>query len=334
MRINRLTAVFFVTATAACGPSESLPPDHDAGTNNDAGDAGATCPGVCAPGLPLGWRGPALVWIGAKADAPLCSAVAGAPGEFYTGYADPAGPPCGACKCEAATGSCELPATLTASAATCSDDGSGAAHTSFDPPASWGGTCTTANAIPAGKLCGGVPCVQSVTIAPLTLKQSGCLPIEPTKGPPTTWKTFVRACSADTNAPTCGTKAGVCAPVSPGPEYKTCTLKQGDPTNLDCPDTYPDRRVFYDDPTPYCSPCTCGAPMGSSCAGSIDFFQNDVCSGAPSTSVSVHATGPTCADVALGAALASKAAGPLSYYAGSCEPSGGATAGTVICCLP
>lgn len=338
MRNSRLTASFFAVFAAisgnACGPAESLPPTNDAGVTDDAGDAGDACAGVCAPHVPLSWSVLAFVWVGAQADAPPCSAVAGVSGEFYTGYGDPEGPLCGACKCEAPTGSCELPATLTAAAATCPGDGSGVAHTSFDPPVSWDGTCTTSNAIPAGELCGGTPCVQSVTIAPLTLKQGGCLPVEPTNHPPPTWKTFVRACDLKSFPRDCGTMGGVCSPRLPSAEFRLCTLRQVDSADVECPAAYPDKSVFYDDPVPYCSPCACGVPTDGSCTGSISLFQNSACSAQPFQVVNVDAKGPTCTDVPPGSALGSKTASKPSYSGGSCTPSGGIPPATVICCIP
>ena len=277
---------------------------------------------------------PALVWMGAEADAPPCSAVPGAPFEYYTGYGDPEGPPCGACKCETPSGSCELPATLTAAAASCAGDGSGVAHTSFDPPASWDGTCTTSNAIPAGKLCGGVPCVQSVTVAPLTLKQGGCLPIEPANHPPPIWKTFARACVRNSGIHDCGTEIGACAPQPPSAEFRICTLRTIESASLDCPSGYPDKSIFYDDPVPYCSPCACGIPDGGFCTGSISLFQDGACGAQPLHVVDVDAKGPTCADVPPGSALGSKTASDPSYSGGYCTPSGGAPSVTVICCIP
>jgi hypothetical protein len=315
------------------------PTASDAGSSDDAG---GTCVGQCAPGLPIAWNGPSLVWIGAEAAAPPCPENASL--QVFTGHAELDAPfTCGACKCDAPIGSCDLPATLTASSAVCPGNGSGVAHTSFDPPAGWGETCTAANAIPAGKLCGGVPCVQSVTIAPLTLKQGGCLPIEAAKVQPTpTWKTFARACSTDTNAPTCGTKSGVCAPISPGPEFKVCTLKEGDPTKLDCPLGYPDRSVFYygfeDDRI--CSPCVCGAPSGSTCTGSISIFQDGACGAPLVVSLALDAIGPKCDDVSPGSALGSKSASESIFTPGTCQADGGKSNGkalpdgaTVICCL-
>jgi hypothetical protein len=318
-------------------------------TASDAGsseDAGGTCDGVCLPHIPLGWGAPALVWMGAEADAPLCSAIVGDPGEHFTGHADLDAPIlCGACTCDPPSGSCALPATLTASSTICPGNGSGVTHTSFDPPASWGGTCTPANAISAGKLCNGVPCVQSVTIAPLTLSQSGCLPIEPVNvQPPPTWKTFARACVRDKFSGNCAKENEVCVPPSSRADFKVCALKEGDPTKLECPAGYPDRSVFYQSflDVRSCSPCTCGAPIGSTCTGSISIFNNDACSNVPLVvSAAIDAIGSQCLDVKpVGAGLLSKSASAPVFTSGTCVAEGGEPKqkalpdiATVICCL-
>jgi hypothetical protein len=329
-----LFALLIAMSANACGPVESLPPVNDAGVRPDGGDAGDSCAGMCVPAIQAAWTAPALVWVGAKADAPPCSVSIGAPAEFFTGYGNPDQPLCGACKCEKPTGSCKLPATLTAAAASCAGDGSEVAHTSFDPPASWDGTCTTSNPIPAGTLCGGLPCVQSITITPLTLKQSGCLPIEPAKNPPPTWKTFVRACVLNSATQTCGTMGEACAPQPPSPEFRICTLQSGDPATIVCPSGYPTKSVFYDSPVPDCSPCTCGVPMGSRCEGSISLFQNGACGAPPLQAIKIDSKGPTCADLPPGAALASKTASDPTFHAGSCEASSTASQATVFCCIP
>jgi hypothetical protein len=267
--------------------------------------------------------------MGDEPDALPCSAVGAT--EHYTGHADLDAPiVCGACTCDPPIGSCALPATLTASAATCADDGASVPHTSFDPPASWGGTCTPANAITAGKLCNGVPCVQSITIAPLTLTQGGCLPVEPVNvQPPPTWKTLVRACVVNPVLQTCGppTASGACAPLPPSAAFKVCTLRPGDPTKVDCPDGYPVKVVAYKKfiEGRTCSACTCGAPTGSTCSGSISIFNNGACTGAPLVvSAAVDAIGSQCLDVKpVGAALLSKSATPPTFTSGACFAGGG-----------
>jgi hypothetical protein len=304
------------------------------------GDAGETCAGVCLPGFPNIWVGPELVWMGDEADAPPCPARASVEG--FTARRPPAAPPCAAtCTCAPPSGACALPATLTAAAASCADNGPGVAHTSFDPPASWTGACAATNAIPAGKLCGGVPCVQSVTIAPLTVSESSCLPIETPNISPPPWGTFARACTNAGSPPRCSTADALCVPAAPGPEFKQCIATIGNPAFWNCPATYPEKSVFYSDfvDNRSCSPCSCGAAEGGTCVGSIGLFTDPAC-GAPliGPTIAIDAVGPKCLDVPQGSALGSKSASEPTYKPGSCPITGGekgqidANLTWVICC--
>ena len=294
--------------------------DPDAG---DAGaDAGETCDGVCLPGHPASWDGPYLLWTGNEADAPNCADLPGALREVYSGHAELDAPThCDACACAPPTGTCGLPTTLTASAATCAGDGPGVAHTPFDPPTKWGGTCTPEDAIPAGKLCGGVPCVQSVTIAPLTLNESECVPIQPANVQPLpTWKKFARACTEDHSRQLCSAHAGFCVPSAPGPQFKQCISIVGDTDYAKCPPAYPERNVFYTSFTDdrACPACTCAIPEGSSCTGSISIFADTVCSALVVTSTSLDTIMSKCLDVSAGAALGSKSASEPIFIPGQC----------------
>ncbi len=324
---------FFVLAVVACGPSETLPPSNDGGSSTN--DAGETCNGVCLPAHPAGWDGPYLLWTGDVASASHCSDLPGEPDEVYAGHGYPEGTTlCGACACEPPSGSCELPATLTAAAASCAGNNPGVTHLSFDPPASWAGTCTAENAIPAGKLCGGVPCVQSVTIAPLTMKQGGCLPIDPPSiKPPPAATTFARACAMG-GGQSCTASSGVCKPAAMGPEFKHCIVIIGESDYSECPVTYPDRNVFYQEDTFSCSPCACDAPIGSGCSGSITISANPACTPPLLPAIQINEKDATCADVTPGSALGSKTASASSYHGGSCAPSGGKPLGAVFCCRP
>jgi hypothetical protein len=282
--------------------------------------------------------------MGAEAEAPSCPPSAPVPS--FTGRGDPGvlPPLCGACACAPPTGSCELPATVTAAAASCAGDGPGVAHISFDPPATWGGTCTAGGAISAGQICGGVPCVQSVTIAPLKVKESMCLPIEPANTPktPLTWGTFARVCTASPKLKSCGTVDTVCATPTPEPNFKQCIFQHGDPdaTDLKCPPTYPNHGVFYSDfiDTRTCSPCECAAPTGSTCTGSISIFADGVCGPSLVVSAAIDTISSQCHDVPPGTALGSKSASQPIYAAGSCVATGGVEMNgppkpaTVICC--
>ncbi len=338
----RAVVVILLVALTGCQIHEYTCPNPDKGHrdahNNpdpchendpDAGDAGAdageTCAGVCLRSHPAGWDGPYLLWTGDEADAPHCSDLPGAPDEVYSGHGELNAPThCDACACAPPTGSCGLPTTLTASAANCAGDGPGVTHTPFDPPPKWDDTCTSANAIPPGKLCGGVPCVQSVTIAPLMLKENECVPIQPPNiQPPPTWNKFARACAGLAPVP-CSTHNEVCVSPAPGPEFKQCIFILGDSGYAECPHEYPERRVFYKSFTDNrtCPACTCGSPKGSTCTGSIEFFSDAAC-GVPSVvpSFSIDATGPACFDIKpAGAALGSKSASETTFTPGQCAP--------------
>ncbi len=322
----------FVLAMVACGPSETRP-NNDAGTS--ANDAGETCDGVCLPPHPAGWDGPFLLWTGNEADAPACLDIAGGLAEVFTGYGYPGGTTlCGACTCATPSGSCELPATLTTAAASCAGDSPSVAHLSFNPPADWTGTCTAENEIPAGKLCGGVPCVQSITSAPLTMKQGGCLPIAaPKVKPPLASAIFARGCAGD-REPACAGISKLCKPAAPGPEFKQCIFHAGDTDYSECPSTYPNRNVFYPDPTPSCSPCACDTPIGSGCTGSILVSAKSACSPPLLDTIHLDAKEATCVDLPPGSALGSKSAPDPDYSPGACKPSGGAPMGAVLCCQP
>jgi hypothetical protein len=311
--------------------------DLDAGTPTN--DAGESCAGVCLPPAPNLWAGPDLVWMGDEADAPPCPAVADYEG--FTARRPPAGQPCATeCTCASPVGSCAGPATLTAAAASCNDDGPGVMHSSFSPPPSWDGTCTAVNAIPPGKDCGGVPCVQSVTIGPLTVTESSCLPIETPSVPPPPWGTFARGCFAP--GVTICAVTGVCVPVAPAPEFKQCIMKEGNPAALDCPPSYPEKSVFYENfvDNRYCTPCTCGASEKSICVGSIGLFSDAACGALlGSTTLAIDATGPACVDIKpAGSALGSKSASVPTYKPGNCPVTGGnkgqidAAITRVICC--
>ena len=314
-------------------------PDPCHENDPDAGDAGAdtgeTCSGACLPGRPSLWDGPYLLWTGNEADAPNCADLPGALREVYSGHAELDAPThCDACACAPPTGSCGLPTTLTASAATCAGDGPGVAHTPFDPPTKWGGTCTPEDAIPAGKLCGGVPCVQSVTIAPLTLNESECVPIQPPNVQPApTWKKFARACTKDQSLQLCSAHDGFCMPAAPGPQFKQCIDfrldSQGESGLSQCPPEYPEKSIFYDYFTDNrsCPACTCAPPKGSTCTGSIGLFSDAAC-GAPLLGpiIPLDAKDSPCHDIIpAGSALGSKSASEPIFTPGQCAPQVDAT---------
>jgi hypothetical protein len=178
--------------------------------------------------------------------------------------------------------------------------------------------------------------VQSVTVAPLTAKQIGCLPSTNTNIPPPPPNRFARGCSQAGAPRACTTQLGkVCTPAAPGPEFKQCIVSTfGNATAFSCPPTYPDKSIFYDDGAPQCAPCACDAPTESTCTGSIQLFSDASCGAPLGASIPLDASGPKCVDVPPGSALGSKSASKAFYKPGSCHPSGGTPYGTAVCCMP
>jgi hypothetical protein len=323
-------------------PTYQCVPESDAGDGGADGPPSGNCAGECVPFSPNGWDFPSQVYIGPEFNAPQCPPTAIMNG--YEGHAELNAPPiaCGQCQCNPPSGSCGLPATITASSAVCPGTVPGATPTPFDPPAGWDGGCTTNDAVPAGQVCDGGPCVASITIAPLTINEMGCTPTQlpiPTNGP-VSWGNFARTCRAIT-AGGCTGGALCVPPLAPG--FRWCVYQQGDVSCYKL-GPYQDRYVFYDDyqDTRDCTSCACGAPSGSTCSASISVYTDGACASMPPLEeVTVTSAAPSCHDVPAGSALGSKAAGPATYSPGACQPSGGDPIGaavpinpSTICCLP
>jgi hypothetical protein len=126
----------------------------------------------------------------------------------------------------------------------------------------------------------------------------------------------------------------VCVPPAPRPEVKYCVNVPGNMGSSICPKDYPNRNVYYQGDTLYCSPCACDAPIGSDCTGSIDISVNSACTPPLLPSIQVNESTATCTDVPPGSALGSKSASAPKFHGGSCAPSGGEPLGTVFCCQP
>src|SRR5262249_30193643 len=152
--------------------------------------------------------------------------------------------------------------------------------TAFDPPSLWDGSCVAPpTPVPANQDCGGQPCVQSLTIAPLTVNETGCAPVQDPvpADAPATWGTFARACKA-ASFDKCNDQHGLCVPVAPG--FKRCAFHEGD---VPCPTAqmgpYVEKYTFYGavDDTRSCTPCTCGAPLLSECSAEISVYEDAAC---------------------------------------------------------
>lgn len=320
----------------------------DAMNASDGGDASADgpieppCSGECVAFAASNWTGPFLLWLGPEPAAPPCPATA--PMVVFEGHGDlDAGPlPCAPCACERPNGDCGLPSALTANAAICGMMKATTPHTPFDPPTGWDGGCAADVSIAAGKLCNGAPCVESVTIAPLVVNETGCAVAQPPLPvDPPTWGTFARACQGSTSG-TCADLL-LCA-AAPAPGFRRCVAQAG---VVDCsasgPTPYTEPHVFDHgvEDMRSCSPCSCGQPAGSTCTAEIAIFGNGACTGDAGYVVTVGSDASACVDTLAGAPLGSKSATPSVYAAGACPPSGGLpvgdaspTAPTTFCCIP
>jgi hypothetical protein len=340
--------VALVAAALGCGSTDIvLNNDHVAAGGGRAsstgtgtgGKGGGGCPGQCLPLGPADWLGPALLWMGNhESEAPDCPPTSPVGSTFV--FNDLNAPNiCGTCKCDAPSGSCALSTKMTAASSQCPGDAVGVAQTSFDAPAAWDGSCTTASSIPANQKCNGVNCVQSLTIAPLTLTETSCaVSMEPVPSKlPTLWGAVARTCRGSAMG-SCASPAEGCAPPAQA-GFEQCLLQYGD---RDCPSTYPVRYLFYYglEDTRGCTPCACSVPVGSNCTALISAYSDSACSTLV-VAASIDALGSACLDIMpSGLALGSKLATATVYSPGVCEVSGGEPVGkavpaepTTFCCL-
>lgn len=354
--VSGITQVEVCPCGCCLGPDASFWPGCDlvdGGADGDAsaeGDADADapleapgCSGTCVPAKLDGWDDPQLLAIGTPLAMPSCPSVA--PAIIYEGYAglDMSPASCPTCSCAPPAGSCGLPATVTAStSAACPDDGPGAVLTPFDPPSGWDGGCTSEGAIPSGASCVAGPCIRSLTIAPLTLQESGCTSTA-TSGstiPDVSWSTYAVACIGSA-AGVCAKKGDFCAALALVDGFLECIFHDGD---VACPSygAYFERHVFYAsaDDTRSCSACACGSAAGSTCSAEVSVYTDSACSSLLFADA-ITSSVTSCIDVPTGSMLGSKSASPATYTAGACSPSGGEPTGSVaptmpstFCCLP
>ena len=309
----------------------------------EAADAGADadCPGGELVYITLGWDGPSRLWFGPEAEVPDCPY--GPHSISYEGHTDLVAPPaCDACTCEAPTGSCALPSTLTASTTPCGDFDAGA-PTSFDAPAAWDGGCDNTIQTPDGA-------AHALTIGALTMKENGCAlaPPLPAKVVSWHWNTFARVCDGKV-WPAGPLVSTYCTPEGEPPLLGShlCLSHDGEEA---CPEYggsgFTEQHIFYDDVKDdrQCSACSCGPPTASLCTASISIYNgsNLTCSAPWLDQITISSEGPTCIDIQPpGQPLGSKSSGPTTYIPGTCQPMGGQASGDAIklhpitfCCRP
>jgi len=301
----------------------------------DAGDAGATdgassacSSGTCAV-LPEGWE-PVVLASGAMVALPDCPA--SAPNQLFQGSSVPGpDPSCPTCSCDPPVGACKPPTTWTVGSSACVGND---VWTNFNPPASWDGSCASNTAIAEGTLCGGKPCVGSITISAPVIDEEPCVahvnvpPLDiPKAKADEPYITDGRACSG-AKWPSCAVAGEVCVPSMPEP-FAACLMHDGD---VLCPNGWNSKQVLYGsiDDQRFCKECSCLAPTGATCSMKLQVFSDAACA---TTRLEVDvstAMGAQCFPIMSGVALAGKSADVLDYKPGACEPTGGELSGEMI----
>jgi len=299
------------------------------------------CKGDCVPEadgpLAIDWPyEPLVVWFGSKSELDTKTCPVGTPYEKVRGFDKLVAPTakCDACAC-LPDGSCTgLPATIEIRSGTCGVNN--VETTPFDGPPNWNGSCTSANAMVAGKLCNGVPCAQSISASTLPgPTNESCAPT--VEKPNATidkheWLEGALACHAQDLDGTCAVNPEHCVESLPD-GWLHCLARTG---KYDvCPDNYNDegpRWIYQDNPIDDrgCSDCACGTPKDSICLGSFRLYSDSSCA-TEIYKYQIASTNPPCWDLfPPGLALGSKALVNLSYLPGTCAVTGGEPIGTAI----
>jgi hypothetical protein len=336
MNENRsAVALFILAGLAGCGTTGRIDiyTCDDPCGNGQPGwtcdDACKPCKGECVTLPPLGFDGPALLWIGHDPIPPACPERA--PTSVFEGYADLDNSyECPACACAAP--SCELPPGLqTSTSIMCQ----GPDFAPFEAEAPWSGACASPTTVSSSELA-------SILIPPPTV--SGCAPMVDSLPRPRSvtspWSTFARACQGEAVPNACGDPGKTCMamPEPPPPGFSQCILylRDGEP---ECPDDYPDKHALYGDleDTRSCTPCECGPPRESTCTALVSAYEDRGCttllgSEAVTLDRSKCVGGP-------GLRLGSVEAEWVENVPGTCAPSGGEVTGeitptrpSIFCC--
>jgi hypothetical protein len=276
---------------------------------------GGVCDGECVPGAVPHWGEPFLAWIGDASQAPsACPPQAPVPGETWVSA--PMSNACPTCGCMPPTGGCAPPAAVTVNASACGGTG---ATIALDLPNAWDGSCVSPNPIPAGALCDGELCVQSVTFAPTTPSGERCESYMMGTSGPTGAATLAMACNGPTSG-ACANIVDMCVPpLGNGDGWTHCVFAFG--SDLACPlGSYTVQHVLAE--SYQCTPCTCNKAEGSTCSSYVAVYTDNVCSAElASDTVTEQADPPWCLPLAAGSALGSVSATTPMYTPGKCTPS-------------
>lgn len=338
MPMNRLllmSSLLLLTGCLARAENRSIPRNNEGTGGASAGGAGGDS-SCCIQGPAAPFEGPSWFAITGDGSPGTCPAPSV---EGFEAHAEmePLDPhTCGACSCSPAA--CTLPEDIHANAAKCAG-AEGSIAVPFGPGPVWEGACSSEGALPAGLLCSGAPCAQSLTIPALPI--APCMPVAAPSPPfpAPSWARFAVQCELEALSGAECPAGSVCAP-SPPDGLSLCVYAKGDVAS--CPTDYPARMVFYlgVDDQRGCSECQCSAQSGAQCMALVSAFSDSACSTLAGAVVVTDLEG-ACVDVVTGTALGSIDASMVTDKPGTCAQSGGAPFGTVtpaepvtLCCQP
>jgi len=318
----------------ACdGPT---PPPRCFDGGGDAAMNSLCVAGSCVAPGPAAWKDVSF-WSDWQSEPPPCPE--DAPVLLFEGFPAPPALTCPTCACAEPEGSCSFPETWTVDSQACPGGG---VKTNFAPASGWDGTCTEDKAIPPLMMCGGVPCVKSITVSQPVIKEEPCEPyvdglpeLPPTKAWSGVGMSDVagggpempvgKVCASVGPPPSCAEKP--CSPSTPG--FKGCISRAGEHA---CPVGWDERHVLYKGTKDErrCSECTCDEPSGGFCKIQYGIFSEPMCTTIASIELVSTAMDPPCRDFMGGTALASKSAEIVEYTKGTCTPGGGDVEGELV----
>jgi hypothetical protein len=243
------------------------------GANGAQDDVAAQGGCACLPPPPDPWQGPDVLLEGNGAPSPSTACDGDYPTAVFDGFAAPGeAPAVCSCSCGPPTGTCSLPVAKLFKDNLCSkpcapDMTVGAACAAFDMGCGGGVHVLLGASEPTGGACAPQPIV---TVGPAP------------------WTESALVCGASAPLPSGACAAGdVCAPAPSGAfEADTyCAVRLGSWT---CPaTTYTVPHTYYAaaDDTRMCSPCTCDAPIGGSCASATASTSMSMMCGPPTLAV-------------------------------------------------
>jgi hypothetical protein len=237
-------------------------------------DGSCNAPYTCAPRVPNGWSGPALVWTAPSGEQPPACPTDYKSIDLGASLTGGSADTCG-CTCVPSNESCVVTMTFhpdTQCNSQCFVSDGGVAAISVTPLPDGGCTQVPSNLCGSGGAASTTDPSYSATCTPQATKTPGSAPA---------WMTSARLCSwtvdagGRCNVPDAGCIVGPTTGFGPA----ACIFQLGD--MLTCPTAYPNSRgVFFElTDTRDCSPCTCNGPDGGTCSGEIAAYGDNACAG-------------------------------------------------------